>query len=249
MRGINIIQLIITLVVPFALASCDTWTLFNTGDTVTREVHIEGNISAIDINSIFDIILVQDTINKALITCGENLQPDINITEREGVLYLTSNLKYIWSRSYEKVKLELHLTSVPRLDVRQPSYIATRDTFKTDEFFLIDWGHFTELDATLDTRNCAIDVSSNDYGKYTVRGKSISATLNCLGSSFIYANDLKVQFCTVKQESIGDIYVNVSNTLTVTIENTGRVFYYGNPSEIVIKNNFPEDRLIHLTNK
>lgn len=249
MRKKSATQLIFVLSIALTLTSCDKLALFDAGDTITREVHFEGSISAIDINSIFEIVLVQDTINKALITCGENLQHDINIELKKSILYLSSTVKYNWSRNYEKVKLELHLISIPRLDVRKPSYIATRDTFKTYEFFLIDWGKFTELDATLDTKSCYIDASSLDYGKYTVKGRSINATFYCNGSSFIYANDLKVQYCTVKQKSIGDVYVNVSDALSVTIENTGRVFYYGNPSTIEIKNSFPKERLIHLTNK
>lgn len=221
--------------------------LFNAGEVVTREVLLDDKISLIEVNSMFDITLVQDTINKALTTCGENLQPDIDIFIKDGTLHINNSIKYSWSRDYEKVKLELHLISIPQINVRKPIYMTTRDTFKTNEFFLVDWGKFTELNVTLDVNNCAIAVSSDNFGHFTVKGKAVNATFNGWGSSFIYAEGLQTQNCTVNHRSIGDTYVNVSNTLNVTIETSGKVYYYGNPSTITTNDSL-KDKLVHLTN-
>lgn len=245
-RSLNLeVPLIIALLLTFI--SCEKGAFFNAGEIVSREVLLQENISTIEANTMSEITLVQDTVNKAIITCGANLQPDIDIYVKEDILHINNTIKYSWSRSYEKIKLELHLISIPLINVRMPTYITTRDTFKANDFFLVDWGTFTELDVTLDVKNCAIDVSSDEFGHFTVKGKAINARFNGLGSSFIYADGLQAQNCTVNQLSIGDIYVNVSNELTVMIESTGRVFYYGNPSRIVFMNNFSRDKLIHLT--
>ncbi len=237
------------LVLLLTLASCEKGALFNSGEVVTREVLLQDDISIIEANTMSEITLVQDTINKAIITCGENLQPDIDLFVKENILHINNTIKYSWSRSYEKIKLELHLIRIPQLNIRKPTYITTRDTFKAEGFFLVDWGLFTELDVTLDVNGCALDVSSEDFGHYTIKGKTVNANFFGKGSSFIYAGELQAQKCTVKQRSIGDIYVNVSDELTVSIETTGRVFYYGNPSRIIMKNTFSKDRLIHLTKK
>jgi len=240
-------KLLLLLWVLVIHTSCEKGAFFNAGETVIREVLLEHNISTIEVNSMFEVTLVQDTINKAVVTCGENLQPDINIFIKDDILHLNNTLKYSWSRSYEKIKLELHLISIPQINVREPANITTRDTFKTNEFFLIDWGLFTELDVTLDVNNCAIDLSSDDFGHYTVRGKAVSATFNGKGSSFIYANELQVQNCTVKQISIGDIYINVSNELRVSLLSSGNVYYRGNPNKIVIDKLSSSGKLIHVT--
>jgi len=243
-----IIKYLLFLIITFVLTSCEKEAFFKAGKVVTREIELTGKISIIEVNSILEITLVQDTINKVLVTCGENLQPEIDIYLKDEILHLDNTIKNNWTRNYDKIEIDLHLISIPQLNIRKPSYITTRDTFKTNEFFLIDWGRFTEVDVTLDVNNCAIDVSGDDFGFYKVKGKSVNATFNGYGSSFFYADELEVQNCTVKQRSIGDIYVNVTNKLTVTIETTGRVFYYGNPI-IERKNNFSTDKLIHLSKK
>jgi len=241
------IKLLLIILILCSLISCERGALFNAGEIEKREIPLYGKITAIEVNTMSEITLVQDTINKAIVTCGKNLQPDIEIYLKDNILHFDNTIKYSWSRSYEKIKLELHLISIPQLNTWKPAFISTKDTFKTYEFFLVNWGKFTEIDVTLDANNCAIDVSNEDFGHYSIKGKSISSTFNVKGSSFIYADELQVQNCTVKQTSIGDIYVNVSNLLTVSIESTGKVYYYGNPV-IIMKNDFSKSKLIHLPN-
>lgn len=246
MRKIFFLRFILVLFIPIFFTSCEKNAFFNAGEVITREILLENYISDIEVNTMFDITLVQDTINKALVTCGENLQPDIEIFVKNDTLYLNNSVKYKWSRSYDKIKLDLHLKSIPQLTIWKPVYITTRDTFKTNSFFLIDWGMFTELDVNINVNSCYIDVSSENFGHYTLKGKAVNAFFLGWGSSFFYAEGLQVQNCIVKQRSIGDIYINVLNELNVTIETTGKVYYYGNPSTIVINNRFSEDQLIHL---
>lgn len=226
--------------------SCKDEAFFNAGGTNSREILLSNNIKSIEIQAMFNITLIQDTINKVIVTCGENLQHNIDVSIKNGILYLKHNVKYNWSRPYKKIELELHLISVPTINVRNPVYITSRDTLKTTEFFLIDWEQFTELNVTLNVRNVAIDVSSENFGSYTIKGKAESATFNNWGSAFIDAKDIQVKDCNVAQKSIGDIYVNVTNELRVSFKSTGRVFYYGNP-KIFIENQTSNSKLIHLT--
>jgi len=225
--------------------SCD---FLNIGDIVTNEVLINDTINIIEINSMMDVTLVQDTINKALVTCGENQQSDIDIFLKKKILHINGSIKNSWTHDYERVKLELHLISLPQLNIRKPVSITTIDTFKTNELFIIDWGKYTNLNATIDANSCTIAVSADNFGHFTIKGKSVKAVFNGWGSAFIYAQHLKTQDCTVNQRSIGDIYVNVQYNLNVSIETSGNVFYYGNPT--IIKGNlFSSKKLIHLGDK
>lgn len=239
----------LTLLLLLCLVSCEKNAFFKAGETVSREILFEGKFKIIEVNSMLEITLVQDSINKAIVTCGENLQPNIDFYVQDSVLHLDNSIKYNWSRSYDKIKLELHLVRTPQLNIRKPVSIVTRDTFKTTEFFLIDWGTFTDLDVTLDVNNCAIDLSPEGFGHYTVKGKAFSATFNGKGSAFIYANDLKIQNCIVKQLSIGDIYVNVTNELKVSLLSSGNVYYSGNPNKVVVEKTISKGRLIQVTDK
>lgn len=249
MKRLNYYKISIAILLLFQIVSCEKNAFFNAGEIVSQEILFDKKISSIEVNTMLDITLVQDSINKAIVTCGENLLPDINIFVKDDILHLNNTLKYNWSRSYEKVKLELHLISVPQLNIRKPAYITTRDTFKTNEFFLIDWGEFTEVDVTLDVNSCTIDVSSDDFGHYTVKGKAASSTFYGKGSSFIYANQLRSQNCNVKQLSIGDIYINVSNELSASLLSSGNIYYSGNPNKVVIDKCNSTGKLIHISDE
>lgn len=231
------------------LFSCKKEALFNAGNTVSREVKLSDSINSIEVQAMFNITLVQDTINKAVITCGENLQDNIDIYTKNNTLYLESSIKYNWSRRYEKIKLDLHLISIPTINVRKPVYITTCDTFKTNQFYLIDWEQFTELNVMLDVNNCIIDVSSDNFGHYTLNGKAASATFHTWGSSFIYAAGMQIKSCNVTQRSIGDVYVSVVDELNVAFKSTGKVYYYGNPSKVIIDNPVSNSKLIHIAGK
>lgn len=237
------------LIIPALLTffSCEKEGLFNPGNTTSREVQLSSSINSIEVKAMFNITLVQDTTNKVIITCGENLQDNIDIYTKDSKLYLESSIKYNWSRKYNKIDLELHLTNIPTINVRKPVYITTCDTFKTNQFYLIDWEQFTELNVTLDVNNCIIDVSSDNFGHYTLKGRATSATLNCWGSAFIYAENMKVNKCNVIQKSIGDVHVSVLDELNVSFKSTGKVYYYGNPSTIIVDTPISNSNLIHIT--
>jgi hypothetical protein len=225
--------------------SCDK-ALFDAGKTVTKEVKIDQPFSFINIQSIFDIIIVQDTINKVLVTCGENLQPAVLIDVKDGILTLKSSAGNNWSRVYKKINLEVHLSSFPRIDIHQPVNLKTKGIFKGDNFTLIDFGKVSEVDVSLDVNFCSITMSSDNSGYFKVKGKAQTADIWGWGSAYVLADSLIAQNCHVLHRGMADVYVNVTGKLSVDIEFTGNVYYTGNPSEIVIEKQLSSGKLIKL---
>ncbi len=58
-----IIKYLLFLIITFVLTSCEKEAFFKAGKVVTREIEFTGKISIIEVNSILEITLVQDTIN------------------------------------------------------------------------------------------------------------------------------------------------------------------------------------------
>jgi hypothetical protein len=218
--------------------------LFNAGDTVTKEFKIEEPFRTIEIKQDFAVELINDTINKAVVTCGKNLMDDISIIAKDDILYLDHDIKYKWSRSYEKIKLQLHLTAITWINVRKPCQIFTTDTFKTDNFAFIDWGKFTEMDVCLDVYNLQIVMSSDNFGRFTLKGKAHNANIIQWGSAFVYADSMIIQNCAVDHRSVGDVHVNVIKELTVDLKSTGNVICNSNPESVIILQQLSGGRLI-----
>ena len=228
---------------PFFLSSCNK-ALFDAGDMVTNEIRIDSMFTTIDVENIFDITLVNDTVNKVLVTCGENLQSYVSIKARGGILYFNHSAKQNWSRNYKKIKLEVHLTFGPRIDIHEPISLKTKGVFKADYFALIDFWKVSEVDIDVDVNFCGIYMSSDNFGYFKVKGKAQTADIWGWGSAYVMADSLVTQNCHVKQRGMADVYVNVTGQLSVSLEFSGDVYYTGNPTEVIVEKQISSGRLI-----
>lgn len=216
----------------------------NSGDAITKEFLITEPFNNIEITADFDIELIQDTINKAVVTCGENLMNDVQVTAENNNLTLTHDVKYNWSREYRKIQVKLHLKSISYINVRNPCHIFTTDTFKTDNFYFVDWGKFTEMDVCLDVYNLQMVMSSDNFGRFTLRGKAVNAGLIQWGSAFILANNMRIENCNVEHRRAGDVHVNVAKELRVSLKSTGNVYCSSKPDTVIITEQLSSGRLI-----
>jgi len=231
------------LLIPF-FYSCEKG-IFNAGPPASKEIILTDTFNRIEIKNIFDIILIQDTINKAIIKCGENLISNVNINISDDVLWIDHSITYNWSREYEKIKINLHLKTIPAIYIRQAVSISTIDTFKTNDFIVIVWGsRFAEINACIDANFCGIYMSLDDFGKYIIKGKSNSTDIHPCGSGFVDCRDLVSENFSIWQRSIADAYINVTKELTVEYNGKGNIYYKGNPDTIINVNEPTQGKLI-----
>jgi hypothetical protein len=235
--------LILTFVL---LCSCKKNALFDSGKTITREVSIQEYFSCIDVKKTFDITLVQDTIQKVLITCGENLQSLVSANVTDSTLVLDNDVKYKWSRRYEKIKLEVHLMVTPRIDAHEPINLKTRGVLEGDNFTFKDWSRISEADVELDVKSCEIFMVSDNFGYIKLKGKTTRAYLEGWGTCRLRADSLIITNCYVQHRGMNDVYVNVTDQLVVSLEFTGNVCYTGHPGQLIIEKQTSTGRLIDV---
>jgi len=140
--------------------------------------------------------------------------------------------------------MKLHLTSISYINVRKPCHIFTTDTFKTDNFYFIDWGKFTEMDVCLDVYNMQMVMSSDNFGRFTLRGKAVNAGLIQWGSAFILADSMRIENCSVEHRSAGDVHVNVAKELQVSLKSVGNVYCNSKPDKVTIIEQLSTGKLI-----
>jgi hypothetical protein len=220
--------------------------LFNAGDTISREFPVDQDINYLEVKNIFDITLIQDSVNKAFVTCGENLMSDIHISSAEKTLYLDHSVTNNWSRDYEKIKVELHLKTLAWLNIREPAQVITKDTFKTNDFYLVIWGQFAEADLCINANSFSIYTSLDDFGKYVIKGKSNYSELYPCGSCSLDCRNLISEKCKIYQRSIANCYINVTKELLVEFKGQGNIYYSGNP-DIQYLNQPSSGKLIQLS--
>jgi hypothetical protein len=228
--------------------ACSKNGLFDAGPTVTQEIVLNQTFGEIDADQIFDIILVQDTLYKILVTCGQNLQKDVNIYIRNNILHLDQNTAYNWSRPYNKIQLEFHLVQMPQLNIYEPIELTSKGTLTMPSFSIIDFGKFSEVNVNLNVNYCQVSMSSDNFGYYQVNGTCNTADLTGWGSSIVRADSMVTKQISVIQKGWGSVYVNCTSTLEVSIESTGSVFYAGHPDSIIIDKQTQGGQLIPINN-
>jgi len=222
--------------------------LFDGGIETKREIMIDQSFSSIEIKNTFDIVLVQDTVNKALVTCGKNLQSYVSVGVENNVLMLDQDTKFKWSRKYERIKLELHLTEAPTIKADEPINLKSKGVLKGDKFILNNSAIVNEVDVNLDVRYCGIFMVSDNAGYFKIKGKCYSAYLEGWGSCQVRADSLVVSNdCYIEHRGMGDVYVNAVSLLSASIEFTGNVYYTGHPTQIIV-NRKSTGQLINLDN-
>lgn len=225
------LKALIYLVISLLSASCIDEALFNGGVVVSKTQNLS-DYSTIEIESSFEIELISDTVNKVVVSCGENLQPFIKIEVVNDILYLKHEIKNNWSRNYERVKLELHTRPFGVISVRKPVRIYTTRVYKAPSFGFVDYMKYSELDLDIDVDDCMVVMSSDNFGQYKVRGTAKRANFWGWGSCLVRADSLITDHCYILHRGMGNVYVNSTGQLNADIQSTGNVYYTGNPAQI-----------------
>jgi hypothetical protein len=206
------------------LASCSDEALWDTGPMETKRFDLE-DYDIIEMNSIFNVTLVQDSLNFATITCGGNIIEDVKIIQNENVIKLSQKRIRILTRSYEHTRAELHFKNLYAVVINNSVKIETSSVLKVPALIVIDNGELSELDLDVDCHDFNMSVSKNNMGCYRISGSAENSNLLLNGSAHFRTENLVVDSCSFVHNGIGDCYVNAHRILTGKLSGTGSLYY------------------------
>jgi hypothetical protein len=215
--------LIFLVAFSFSLVSCQK--IFFNGDESTRELVLQ-NFHIVSVKGIYNIVLIQDSLNKLVIT-GKN---DISSIEAftEGDTLIINNRKRM-SLNPDKNTLALHFSSIEYLETYDPASISNADTIKADQFVYVTFGGIAEIRLVIKCNYLYVYNSPNTLGNFYFIGKANDCSLfNAYGCS-IFADSLLCKNAEIINESIGDVHVNAKEHIKAFIRGPGNICYYGNP--------------------
>jgi hypothetical protein len=198
--------------------------LFN-GDETTRKIPLE-DFHAVRISGIFNIVLTQDTENRLEIT-GSNDINTINAVVVNDTLIIDTHKKM--SLNPAKNTLSLHFKNLKHLVTYDPVNVTNTDTIKSEDFRYAALGEISEVSLTIESNYLLVMTSANTLGYFHIYGKTNICSFYNRYGSVIFAGSLICSNAEITNESIGDVYINASEKITVSICGPGNVYYYGNP--------------------
>ena len=236
-RNKNILKYL--LLASFFIISCQN--IFFNEDESTRELFLK-NFHAVKISGIYNLVLIQDSANKLVIT-GKNNINSIGAFIIDDTLIIGNDKKITFNS--EKNTLALHFSNLRYMVTYDPVNVSNTDTIKADNFLYEAIGEIAEVRLTVDCNYFNVVNSANTLGYFYFNGEADNCTFfNRYGCS-IFAGNFLCKNAEIVTESVGDVYINASESIKASIWGPGNIYYYGTPV-IEIADKRGDGRLIRL---
>jgi hypothetical protein len=215
-------------------------------DFVTREFAVT-DFHTIDIDGVYEIQLVQDTVCKVTMTAPPRVLDKNTITVNDSVLTMHEKNGSHWLHPRESnSKVVIHVNHLKRMNVHEACSLFTAGPLghTTDEIgMVVDYAKMMEADLELD---CATFYYWNDpNGAYLkLRGRTENLKLWNTGLAQVDASALTAMYVLADNGSQGSLKVRAMQTLEYKLTNIGNISYFGSPPQINTLGNTGTGQLI-----
>lgn len=202
----------------------------------------------IDINSVFSVYLVQDTSYAVEILADVNVIDHIDARINGDVLVLTNNSRQKWMHpESNKVKVYVHSTNHRQVNANS-TYALYSVNALTSDLAVVNEADvkFSEIDLTLNGNAFSY---WNNYlcdGRLTLRGQCGNLEIHNFALHQVNAVDLNAQSGVITSYARADCRVYVTGQLTCSLHGQGNIYVYGNPTEIIIKEQTSTGQVIRV---
>ncbi|MBK6263784.1 DUF2807 domain-containing protein [Marivirga sp. S37H4] len=222
------------------LSACDSEEAFDCvkkpGDIETKVITEFPEFNDLVIHDDISLQIIEDESEYFELTYGKNLISKINFKLENDSLLLTNDNFCSWARDYQKPLLKWHTN-------KESIYINSQTTgeiFNTDTLRKNLQIHTREISNEIElfVSNNATVLSSSSISNFHISGNSNSMKIfSYFSDSRFELGNFEVNHISVLQRGFNDIIVHAKDSLIGSIENAGRVLYYGNPGvKMVVQN-------------
>ncbi len=209
---------------------------------IASESRDVSDFNRIDVYNNPEVIITQDNVNSIKVEAGAHIISGITTEINNGILTIRNENKCNWVRSYSKtIAVYVHVKKLDIIQHHGSSTISSTNELQNSTFDLNVWNSgdinlAIHADSTFARQHTTV-------GDMTLTGHSGYCFYYSNGNGFTYDSNLQVNNATVIQRGTGDCYVNVSQSMSVEIHDSGNVYYTGNPQ--ISSNVTGAGKLIH----
>ena len=223
-------HLLLLSILGIVLISCKKENMgdcFKGTGTVKKETRILGDFDSIYVDRRLNVILVQDTVNFALIEAGENLLELIDSEVENGKLTLRNNNRCNWVRSYKiPVNIEVHTNNLQHIVMWGASNITNKGTLTFPKLVVEYRDASGNLELMVDNQLMNI-IQHTGAGDAVIHGKTEQLTVYMSSLAYGDYTDLNAQNVYVENKSSADCRVLGNQTFTFRLRGDGNIYYKG----------------------
>lgn len=204
------------------------------GETITITRTLPFSFTKVIIDRKVDVVLVQDTVNYAIITAPENLIDNIVTQQKEeSVLRISNDNKCNWVRRFDnKFSVILHFKKLQQIYYTGIGDVTCVNNITGDSLRLDIYSGAGTLRLKADTYSAWWNIHTGTTDVH-MEGK--------VGVSYIYdaatgpvdARNLITGYTFCTNKGTNNLYVNVEKELGATVTYTGNIYYTGKPYKVI----------------
>lgn len=202
---------------------CSYAQITGTGTEVTKTIDL-ATITGIGLGINADVFVKQGAKQEITIKGQENIIGNIKTKVNNGTWRIEFDKKV---RKHEKIEIKITLAELKNLAVGGSGEITGEGKFKNVNELDLSIGGSGEIEIDVDAKK--ITCSLGGSGELELAGSCNDLSISLSGSGEIKAYDLKAKRCTVNAAGSGEVKVNASEDLDVSLAGSGDISYKGNP--------------------
>jgi hypothetical protein len=202
----------------------------STGEIVKEERSLD-RYTTVFLKDNLNLILVDDTIQNLTIEAGKHLLSEIKTEVKDGQLFISNDNSCNWVRSYKKpLNIYLSLKTVKGIFHYGSGNISCRETIHKDT---IIFHHYSSGNMNVDIYSNYIWLDMDKLGDLRLTGKTNTLLSRTIGLGKLDTDGLSCKQFYQTSDGKGDSNIRSDSLLVVEINNSGTIYYTGNPVTVL----------------
>lgn len=224
MKNVFILSLLIVLCV-----GCEKWF---SDDPVTQSYEIK-NINHLFVDNHIHVNLVSDTISRFDIHAPENLMDAISFHTINDTLYFKNTHHHTWLHYEDSIIVTIHFANrLKSINTRGTGQISTNSMLTGEILTLFAQGGSGKINANVVVDRLRIISFSRTTTDFRIQGYCNELIIFCRGRGVIETTGLNSMNVNAVHAGANHIHIRALRTLQSSIENSGNIYYEGNPQII-----------------
>lgn len=204
------------------------------GDIDSLEIELE-NFKTIEIYNKLRVVIKQDSINKIVVSGGENLIENFYAEVSDSTLKIGETNGCNFTRSYDnEIVATIHTSELKEVFVYGPSILQSAERLDIDRLLIRVYGRVGNVDLDVNCDHFFMEFWQAT-GDANISGKTHFFHVLNHGQAYVRAYELEADYVEVEHRSTGNVETKANKKISAILVDIGNVIYEGNPEINIIE--------------
>jgi len=191
------------------------------------------DFDSLSVQSVFQIHLIQDSVNYVKISAFEKNVPNIETDVKDKTLFLKDKTSPTWTRPQKNTPvLYVHLKNLKQIYLFASGSLVSDNELQGESLCLITKARYNDIELNLRYQSFCYWNNHPNGGLLNLKGVVQSLTVWNSSLNTLDARNLKAKYVMIDTQSKADSYASCTEELHTNIRSIGNIYIFGNPISI-----------------